>query len=39
MPPTPVRIDGRGFTLKKAMPQDEHIFGMGDKTGGLDRRG
>ncbi|TPG39626.1 DUF5110 domain-containing protein [Sphingomonas koreensis] len=37
---TPVDTDGRGFTLAKQLPIDEHIFGMGDKTGGdLDRRG
>ena len=35
----PVKLDGRGFTLRKAMPQPEHYFGLGDKTGGLDRRG
>lgn len=35
----PVQLDGRGFTLRKAMPQSEHYFGLGDKTGGLDRRG
>ena len=28
-----------GFTLRKAMPVGQHIFGMGDKTGGLDRAG
>jgi len=36
----PVAFDGRGFTLRKQLPQAEHIFGLGDKTGGsLDRRG
>ncbi|NJC34422.1 alpha-glucosidase [Sphingomonas jejuensis] len=36
----PVSLDGTAFTLRKAMPQSEHYFGMGDKTGGgLDRRG
>jgi alpha-glucosidase len=35
----PVRFDGRSFTLRKALPIDEHIFGLGDKTGPLDRRG
>ena len=34
-----VQFDGRGFRLRKAMPIDEHYFGMGDKTGLLDRRG
>jgi alpha-glucosidase len=37
--PEPVRFDGRGFTLRKALPIDEHIYGLGDKTGSLDRRG
>ncbi len=36
--PEPVHLDGTGFTLRKALPIDEHIFGMGDKTGALDRR-
>ena len=35
----PFRIEGNRFTLKKILPQTEHIFGMGDKTGGIDRRG
>ena len=35
----PASFDGKAFTLKKTMPQGEHYFGMGDKTGGLDRRG
>ena len=35
----PMTRDGAGFTLRKAMPQSEHYFGLGDKTGGLDRRG
>lgn len=35
----PIKLDGRGFTLRKAMPQTEHYFGLGDKTGGMDRRG
>ena len=35
----PPRLDGRAFSLTKAMPQDEHYFGLGDKTGTLDRRG
>lgn len=36
----PFDADGRAFTLRKQLPQAEHIFGMGDKTGGsLDRRG
>lgn len=35
----PIRLDGRSFTLRKALPIKEHIFGLGDKTGILDRRG
>ena len=35
----PVRFDGSGFTLSKAMPLGEHYVGLGDKTGVLDRRG
>ncbi|USI75003.1 glycoside hydrolase family 31 protein [Sphingomonas morindae] len=36
----PLTRDGRGFTLRKALPQGEHIFGLGDKTGSdFDRRG
>lgn len=34
----PVRFDGSGFRIYKAMPRDEHYFGLGDKTGPLDRR-
>jgi alpha-glucosidase len=37
--PDPIRLQGSGFTLRKALPHAEHIFGLGDKTGGLDRRG
>ncbi|HEX4739527.1 MAG TPA: TIM-barrel domain-containing protein [Allosphingosinicella sp.] len=33
------RFDGSGFTLRKAMRAAEHVFGLGDKTGLLDRRG
>jgi len=39
---TPTRaIDmvGSGFTLRKVLAQTEHFFGLGDKTGPLDRRG
>ncbi|QXQ08422.1 DUF5110 domain-containing protein [Sphingosinicellaceae bacterium] len=35
----PVKLDGTGFTLRKTLPAAEHYFGLGDKTGGLDRRG
>ena len=35
----PISFDGRTFTLRKALPPGEHIYGLGDKTGGtLDRR-
>jgi alpha-glucosidase len=37
--PDPVKVDGHAFTLRKQLPQAEHYFGLGDKTGGLDRRG
>jgi alpha-glucosidase len=36
---SPIRLEGRGFTLRKALPRAEHVFGLGDKTGDLDRRG
>jgi alpha-glucosidase len=35
----PVAIDGKSFTLRKSLPITEHFYGLGDKTGGLDRRG
>ena len=36
----PISLDGTAFTLRKQLPIGEHIYGMGDKTGGdLDRRG
>jgi alpha-glucosidase len=34
----PVRFDGDSFRIYKSMPLDEHYFGLGDKTGPLDRR-
>ncbi len=34
----PVRFDGDAFRVFKSMPNDEHYFGLGDKTGPLDRR-
>jgi len=37
--PGSLRLDGRGFTLRKTLPIDQHIFALGDKTGPLDRRG
>lgn len=36
----PLLLDGRAFALRKALPPGEHVYGLGDKTGGtLDRRG
>ena len=37
--PDGMRFEGRGFTLRKSLPIGEHIYGLGDKTGALDRRG
>jgi alpha-glucosidase len=34
----PIRFDGNAFRIYKAMPLDEHYFGLGDKMGPLDRR-
>ena len=34
----PVRFEGTAFRVSKTMPLDEHYFGLGDKTGPLDRR-
>ena len=34
----PIRFDGAAFRVYKSMPLDEHYFGLGDKTGPLDRR-
>jgi alpha-glucosidase len=36
---TPSARDGSGFQLVQQMPEDAHYFGLGDKTGPLDRRG
>ena len=37
---SPVSFDGTAFTLRRELPPGEHIYGLGDKTGGtLDRRG
>lgn len=36
---TPLRFEGSAFRLDESMPPDEHYFGLGDKTGPLDRRG
>jgi alpha-glucosidase len=32
-------VHGTAFSLRKIMPASEHYFGLGDKTGPLDRRG
>lgn len=38
--PQALSVDGAAFTLRKQLPLSEHIYGLGDKTGGtLDRRG
>ncbi len=34
----PLRFEGGAFRVSKRMQADEHYFGLGDKTGGLDRR-
>ncbi len=34
----PLHFDGEAFRICKKMPLDEHYFGLGDKTGPLDRR-
>jgi alpha-glucosidase len=34
-----VETQGAAFTLRKQLGADQHIFGLGDKTGPLDRRG
>jgi len=35
----PLERTGGEYTLRKQLGQGEHIFGLGDKTGRLDRRG
>ena len=35
----PAQVDGKAFTVAKTLPVTEHFYGLGDKTGGLDRRG
>ena len=34
----PVSFNGSAFRVWKSMPEDEHYFGLGDKTGPLDHR-
>ena len=38
-PDRAAEITERSFTLRKLLPEAEHYFGLGDKTGPLDRRG
>ncbi|HTD75362.1 MAG TPA: TIM-barrel domain-containing protein [Steroidobacteraceae bacterium] len=38
-PTVALEQNGNGFVLHKDLSQKEHIFGLGDKTGPLDRRG
>jgi alpha-glucosidase len=38
-PERAAEIAGGTFTLRKLLPEAEHYFGLGDKTGPLDRRG
>jgi alpha-glucosidase len=38
-PTRAVNVVNSGFMLRKELTQKEHIFGLGDKTGPLDRRG
>jgi alpha-glucosidase len=35
----PIKFHRAAFRIYKTMPPDEHYFGLGDKTGPLDRRG
>ena len=35
----PLELQGAAFTVRKQLPASEHFFGLGDKTGPLDRRG
>ena len=38
-PGRPIEYHGDSFRIYKDMPENEHYFGLGDKTGALDRRG
>jgi alpha-glucosidase len=38
-PDRPIEYHGASFRIYKRMPENEHYFGLGDKTGPLDRRG
>ena len=37
-PRYPLSVNGRAFRVWKTMPENEHYFGLGDKTGPLDHR-
>ena len=37
-PHRPMSLTPNGFRVDRAMPDDEHYFGLGDKAGPLDRR-
>ncbi len=37
-PRHPMTLGAEGFRVAKAMPEDEHYYGLGDKAGALDRR-
>jgi alpha-glucosidase len=37
-PRRPMSLGPAGFRVQKAMPADEHYYGLGDKAGPLDRR-
>ncbi len=38
-PSHPIGTEAGAFTLRKQLTPDQHFFGLGDKTGPLDRRG
>jgi len=38
-PDRPLSYSGKAFELRQVLPTGERIFGLGDKTGPLDRRG
>ncbi len=37
-PGHPMSLTAQGFRVDRAMPEDEHYYGLGDKGGALDRR-
>jgi len=38
LPSSPASFNGTEFKVWKSMPEDEHYFGLGDKTGPMDHR-